>query len=107
MMTVCIVASIFDFLGLVYGSGVHQADLPPSTVVIFIRVSVMMLSQTLPPANYSACPASLGVHVDMGHRRLLSQNWHPPVLLASISENCQFSNGCYGRYLHFYRNILF
>ncbi|KAI1359547.1 hypothetical protein F5Y08DRAFT_349612 [Xylaria arbuscula] len=38
VMTVCIIASIFDFLGLMYGSGVHQADLPPATVVIFIRL---------------------------------------------------------------------
>ncbi|KAK5629599.1 hypothetical protein RRF57_005314 [Xylaria bambusicola] len=38
VMSVCIAASIFDFLGLVYGSGVHQADLPPATVVIFIRL---------------------------------------------------------------------
>ncbi|KAI0526484.1 hypothetical protein F5B22DRAFT_655633 [Xylaria bambusicola] len=38
VMSVCIAASTFDFLGLVYGSGVHQADLPASTVVIFIRL---------------------------------------------------------------------
>ncbi|KAI0426420.1 hypothetical protein F5Y09DRAFT_318987 [Xylaria sp. FL1042] len=38
VMAVCIVASVFDFLGLVYGSGVHQSDLPPATVVIFIRL---------------------------------------------------------------------
>ncbi|KAI1425983.1 hypothetical protein F5Y12DRAFT_744349 [Xylaria sp. FL1777] len=38
VMSVCIAASVFDFLGLVYGSGVHQSDLPPDTVVIFIRL---------------------------------------------------------------------
>jgi hypothetical protein len=40
VMAVCIVASVFDFLGLVYGSGVHQADLPPETVTTFIKVSM-------------------------------------------------------------------
>ncbi|KAI8628655.1 hypothetical protein F5Y19DRAFT_109188 [Xylariaceae sp. FL1651] len=38
VMAICIVASIFDFLGLVYGSGVHQADLPPDTVTTFIKL---------------------------------------------------------------------
>ncbi|KAI1306329.1 hypothetical protein F5Y03DRAFT_139254 [Xylaria venustula] len=38
VMSVCIAASVFDFLMLVYGSGIHQSDLPPATVVIFIRL---------------------------------------------------------------------
>jgi hypothetical protein len=38
VMGVCVAASIFDFLGLVYGSGVHQYDLPDDTVTIFIRL---------------------------------------------------------------------
>ncbi|KAI0879243.1 hypothetical protein GGS24DRAFT_486711 [Hypoxylon argillaceum] len=38
VMAVCILMSVFDFLGLVYGSGVHQADLPPSTATMFVKL---------------------------------------------------------------------
>ncbi|KAF2970620.1 hypothetical protein GQX73_g2977 [Xylaria multiplex] len=38
VMAVCIAASIFDFLGLVYGSGIHEADLPHDTVTMFMRL---------------------------------------------------------------------
>ncbi|TGJ85314.1 hypothetical protein E0Z10_g3447 [Xylaria hypoxylon] len=38
VMAVCITASIFDFLGLVYGSGTHEADLPHDTVTMFMKL---------------------------------------------------------------------
>ncbi|KAJ8133028.1 hypothetical protein O1611_g594 [Lasiodiplodia mahajangana] len=38
VMAVCILMSVFDFLGLVYGSGVHQADLPKATATMFVRL---------------------------------------------------------------------
>ncbi|KAI1131524.1 hypothetical protein F5Y10DRAFT_233414 [Nemania abortiva] len=38
VMAVCILMSIFDFLGLVYGSGTHQADLPPATATMFVKL---------------------------------------------------------------------
>ncbi|GAP89221.1 putative integral membrane protein [Rosellinia necatrix] len=38
VMGVCIAASVFDFLGLVYGSGVHQYDLPDDTATTFVRL---------------------------------------------------------------------
>ncbi|KAI1192751.1 hypothetical protein F5X97DRAFT_316321 [Nemania serpens] len=38
VMAVCVLMSIFDFLGLVYGSGVHQADLPPATATMFVKL---------------------------------------------------------------------
>ncbi|KAH8162732.1 hypothetical protein CIB48_g5515 [Xylaria polymorpha] len=38
VMAVCITMSIFDFLGLVYGSGVHQMDLPPATATMFVKL---------------------------------------------------------------------
>ncbi|KAJ2990366.1 hypothetical protein NUW58_g2991 [Xylaria curta] len=38
VMAVCIVMSIFDFLSLVYGSGIHQADLPLGTVITFAKL---------------------------------------------------------------------
>ncbi|KAI0460464.1 hypothetical protein F5B21DRAFT_10066 [Xylaria acuta] len=38
VMAVCITMSIFDFLGLVYGSGVHQVDLPLDTAVMFVKL---------------------------------------------------------------------
>ncbi|KAJ8120687.1 hypothetical protein ONZ43_g2666 [Nemania bipapillata] len=38
VMAVCILMSIFDFLGLVYGSGVHQSDLPPATATMFVKL---------------------------------------------------------------------
>ncbi|KAI1180402.1 hypothetical protein F4777DRAFT_574163 [Nemania sp. FL0916] len=38
VMAVCILMSVFDFLGLAYGSGVHQADLPPATATMFVKL---------------------------------------------------------------------
>ncbi|KAI0476705.1 hypothetical protein F4859DRAFT_521280 [Xylaria cf. heliscus] len=38
VMAVCITMSVFDFLGLVYGSGVHQYDLPPATATMFVKL---------------------------------------------------------------------
>ncbi|KAI8952326.1 hypothetical protein F4801DRAFT_225466 [Xylaria longipes] len=38
VMAVCITMSIFDFLGLVYGSGVHQSDLPHATATMFVKL---------------------------------------------------------------------
>ncbi|KAI0115956.1 hypothetical protein GGR51DRAFT_546232 [Nemania sp. FL0031] len=38
VMAVCILMSIFDFLGLVYGSGTHQADLPKATATMFVKI---------------------------------------------------------------------
>ncbi|KAI0408690.1 hypothetical protein F4802DRAFT_548553 [Xylaria palmicola] len=38
VMAVCITMSIFDFLGLVHGSGAHQYDLPPETAITFVKL---------------------------------------------------------------------
>lgn len=66
VMAVCILMSVFDFLGLVYGSGVHQADLPPSTATMFVKVSTRPYSVeihyplTITVASFYGCTCWYG-----------------------------------------------
>ncbi|KAI1116958.1 hypothetical protein F5Y14DRAFT_12413 [Nemania sp. NC0429] len=38
VMAVCVIMSVFDFLGLEYGSGLHQYDLPHDTATMFVKL---------------------------------------------------------------------
>lgn len=62
VMAVCVLMSVFDFLGLEYGSGVHQADLPPATATMFVKVSIrrrrhieIHFKLTVLVASFSGC----------------------------------------------------